>query len=291
MRLVLLIAGLLLALMGLAAEARVHAPYRGHRIVPAASAELPLDGFTTATVAVSFRKLRTAYAGPAIRIRRASDNAELDIGFLGFVPGLGAPWNEAAAVSHCAATTCFGRTWYSQEPAARNLEQSTPANQMQLVFNCNGALPCWRSVASEAFSASSFTPSTGVMSLSVVANRAVGTGACQWLRPATPNRMYAFSGTTSWQLVSTGTISTAVSDAVWHAAIGVINGAASVFAVDGVETTGTITGSVAPAVINLLGAAATTCQWEEAISWDAYALTAGERTAWRANQKSFWGTP
>ena len=65
----------------------MHAPYRAHRIVPAATAvDPPLDTLTTPSNAYSFRKLRSAYAGNAIRIRRASDNAEIDIGFSGFCP-------------------------------------------------------------------------------------------------------------------------------------------------------------------------------------------------------------
>ena len=41
---------------------------------------LPLDNLSAAA-AYSLRKLRTAYTGPAIRVRRSSDNAETDIGF------------------------------------------------------------------------------------------------------------------------------------------------------------------------------------------------------------------
>ena len=40
-----------------------------------------LDTYTGATVAYSLRKLRTAYTGNAIRVRRSSDDTTLDIGF------------------------------------------------------------------------------------------------------------------------------------------------------------------------------------------------------------------
>ncbi len=46
------------------------------------SANLLLDIYTGATVAYSLRKLRTAYSGSAIRVRRSSDNAEQDINFV-----------------------------------------------------------------------------------------------------------------------------------------------------------------------------------------------------------------
>jgi hypothetical protein len=42
-----------------------------------------LDIYTGATQAYSVRKLRSGYTGAAFRVRRSSDNAELDIGFVG----------------------------------------------------------------------------------------------------------------------------------------------------------------------------------------------------------------
>jgi hypothetical protein len=48
----------------------------------AAAAPLILDQIgAPSAAAYSLRKLRAAYAGNAIRVRRSSDNAELDIGF------------------------------------------------------------------------------------------------------------------------------------------------------------------------------------------------------------------
>jgi hypothetical protein len=42
-----------------------------------------LDSLPLTAFAASTRKLRTAYTGPALRVRRSSDNAEIDVGFLG----------------------------------------------------------------------------------------------------------------------------------------------------------------------------------------------------------------
>jgi hypothetical protein len=41
-----------------------------------------LDDYPTAAAAYSLRKLRNGYSGNAIRVRRSSDNAELNIGFV-----------------------------------------------------------------------------------------------------------------------------------------------------------------------------------------------------------------
>ena len=43
---------------------------------------LILDKVPGAVAALSLRKLKGAYTGPAVRIRRSSDNAEQDIGCL-----------------------------------------------------------------------------------------------------------------------------------------------------------------------------------------------------------------
>lgn len=46
-------------------------------------ASLLLDQVTGAAAAYSLRKLRNAYTGSAVRVRRSSDNSEQDIGFSG----------------------------------------------------------------------------------------------------------------------------------------------------------------------------------------------------------------
>jgi hypothetical protein len=271
------------------ASARMHAPYRGHRILPANAA--PLDGFTTPSGAYSFRKLTSAYAGPAIRLRRASDNLELDINFLGCTGFTGCPWDSAAALAHCAATTCFIRTWYAQA-GTLDLVQTTPASQPSLIFNCNGALPCIQTTAG-TFLASAATPTpSGVVSISAVGNRSAGTGLCAFRQNGNANRVSATPAVANqWQLAGTGSLAPTANDNVWHAVQGVINGAASVISIDGTETTGTVTGTVTAAAVQVTGSASTTCNFAEYVYWDPYQLTPAERTALRANQKSYWGTP
>ena len=253
---------------------------------------LPLDSFTTPAAAYSMRKLRSAYTGPAIRLRRASDNAETDINFLSYTGFTGAPLDVATAQAFCASTSCFGRTWYDQSGAATDLPQATPANQMQLVFNCVGTLPCFRATAgAQNFTGPSITPATGVVSLSAVGSRTISGGACVFIRQngSFGNRIV---NPAAANLVSlNGVISPASADNVWHSMQGVVNGASSVFNVDGTETTGSITGSITANSTGIFGANTVTCTFGEAVVWDNYALTATERTALQTNQKSFWGTP
>lgn len=74
----------------------------------APSSALLLDTYTGASIAYSLRKLRTAYTGSAIRVRRSSDNTELDIGFIN-------NYLDITAIStFCGSGNGFVTRWYDQ---------------------------------------------------------------------------------------------------------------------------------------------------------------------------------
>jgi hypothetical protein len=88
---------------------------------------LLLDTYSGAAAAYSLRLLRSAYTGDAIRVRRASDNTEQDIGFVD---------NEldtSALTTFCSGTNGFVMTWYDQSGNGYDATQSTAANQPQIV--------------------------------------------------------------------------------------------------------------------------------------------------------------
>jgi hypothetical protein len=87
-----------------------------------------LDLYPNAAAAYSVRKLRSAYTGGAIRVRRSSDNTESDISFnsLGNL-------DTIALTSFCGAGNGFVTTWYDQSGNARNKVQATAVNQPQIV--------------------------------------------------------------------------------------------------------------------------------------------------------------
>jgi hypothetical protein len=87
-----------------------------------------LDTYPNAAVAYSVRKLRAAYTGSAIRVRRSSDNTESNIGFT----ALG-NLDESALTTFCSGTNGFVTTWYDQSGNARDVTQTTAANQPQIV--------------------------------------------------------------------------------------------------------------------------------------------------------------
>lgn len=87
-----------------------------------------LDAYPNAAAAYSLRKLRTAYTGSAIRVRRASDNTEQNIGFTA-LGGL----DTSALTSFCSGTNGFVTTWYDQSGNGRNATQTNAVDQPVIV--------------------------------------------------------------------------------------------------------------------------------------------------------------
>lgn len=87
----------------------------------------PLDLYGSADLALSLRKLRTAYAGSSIRVRRSSDNAEQDIGFVGI------NLDTDSLISFVGAGDGFVTTFYDQSGNGYNMTQSSATSQPQIV--------------------------------------------------------------------------------------------------------------------------------------------------------------
>jgi hypothetical protein len=94
--------------------------------VPFASANLLLDLNPGAAAAYSLRKVRTAYTGAAIRVRRSSDNTEQDIGFVGV------DLDTVSLKNFVGANSGFVATWYDQS-SSNNLTQTTAARQARII--------------------------------------------------------------------------------------------------------------------------------------------------------------
>lgn len=99
-----------------------------------------------------FRKARTAYTGPALRVRRSSDDVELDIGF---VDGL---LDVPTLLSHCGAGNGFVTTVYDQSGNNNDQVQTTGANQPRVVTS--GALVLRHGVATISHDTNSTTMTT-----------------------------------------------------------------------------------------------------------------------------------
>lgn len=93
-----------------------------------------LDTYTGAAAAYSLRLLSTSYTGYAIKVRRASDNTEQDIGFSN---------NEldtTSLASFCSGTDGFVTTWYDQSGNGRNATQATAADQPKIYDSSTGVI-------------------------------------------------------------------------------------------------------------------------------------------------------
>ena len=97
-------------------------------VSPVASSYL-LDSYSSAAAAYSLRKLRTAYTGNAIRVRRSSDNGEQNIGF-----DANGNLDTASLLSFVGAGNGFVTTWYDQS-GNTNLDavQNSAVNQPYIV--------------------------------------------------------------------------------------------------------------------------------------------------------------
>jgi hypothetical protein len=80
------------------------------------------------SAAYSLRRLKTTYTGNAIRVRRSSDNAELDIGFTGQ-----GDLDTASLLTHVGVGNGFVTTWYDQSGNGRNATKTTSTAQPRIV--------------------------------------------------------------------------------------------------------------------------------------------------------------
>jgi hypothetical protein len=90
-----------------------------------------LDAYPGATFAISLRRLKAGYSGPAIQVQRGSDNATQDIGF-----SSAGDLDTSAARAFCAATRCGVSIVYDQSGVGcGNAVQTKAARQFQLVLD------------------------------------------------------------------------------------------------------------------------------------------------------------
>lgn len=92
----------------------------------------PLDQLSMPTPVEAFscyRKLRRSYGGSCLRVRRASDDAEQDIGFNDAASYFAYRLDTGAISSFCGASNGYVVTWYDQSGNGRNRTQSTQARQ------------------------------------------------------------------------------------------------------------------------------------------------------------------
>lgn len=136
------------------------------------------DAIPLTSCLYSLRRLRSTYTGPLVNVRRASDNATLDIGFIQTAFGAtGIDGLDIAALqTFCAGTDGFVTKWYDQSSAGNHASQLTAANQPKIatagVAISSGGTPCldasWNITSLLTAVASSTLPDAGDASSAVV---------------------------------------------------------------------------------------------------------------------------
>jgi hypothetical protein len=92
-----------------------------------------LDRYPGAIAAYSLRRLRIQYTGPVIRVRRSSDNAEMDIGF--DFSNDGSTLNESALLNFVGNANGFVTRWYDQSGNGMDQARTIASQQPQIVTN------------------------------------------------------------------------------------------------------------------------------------------------------------
>lgn len=94
-----------------------------------------LVDYPGAAAAYSLRLLDTDYTGSAIRVRRASDNTEQDIGF-----DAGGDLDTTSLATFCSGTDGFVKTWYDQSGSANDATQTTTGSQPKIYDSAAGVV-------------------------------------------------------------------------------------------------------------------------------------------------------
>jgi hypothetical protein len=103
--------------------------FRASQEITPPAATLFLDQYgEDCQAAYSVRKLRTAYAGSAFRVRRDSDDTEQDIGF-----DTDGNLDESALTTFVGANNGLIVTWYDQTTNGNNATQTVQSRQMRVV--------------------------------------------------------------------------------------------------------------------------------------------------------------
>jgi hypothetical protein len=84
----------------------------------------------------ALRKRNASYSGPAVRVRRTSDNTEMDIGF-----AANGGLNTAAFTSFVGSSTARVTKWYDQSSFQRHLAQASLPNQPTMRLDGPNSLP------------------------------------------------------------------------------------------------------------------------------------------------------
>lgn len=269
----------------------------------------PLDAFLALLFAAfSFRLLSSAHSGPCIRVRRSSDNALTDIGFVG-------GWLDVAALlAFVGAGSGYVVTWYDQSGHGRHITYAAAAGQPRLVnagvldIAPNGrpviVMGAGKMLAAAALSAGM---PAGAADISIVAVTALtlAQGAGQWRYAVAYGGTATFSDpgiglntTNNFAAVALGgaaaAIATSAAPALRFCAADFKGGTTVTTTLDGASATQAMSYAIAsPGTLVVGGRPAGAVSWYEPVG--EVLLMSGTtpelRAYLRASCQTAWGTP
>jgi len=202
---------------------------------------LLLNTYSGAAAAYSLRKLDLTYSGNAVRVRRASDNTEQDIGFAG---------NELDTTSletFCSGTNGFVTTWYDQSGNANNAANATASKQPQIVSSGSTILENGKAALSfinGPYLVSAFSSSISITTASIVFDSSAGFNYFIFddNNDVNRNSLYTLDSSTM-RLYNAAALTHSISPETWgdqHLVSFVSDGANSKLGIDGSFTTGSV---------------------------------------------------
>lgn len=255
---------------------------------------LLLDTVTGAIGAYSTRKLRTAYAGQCVNIRRSSDNATQDIGFVS------GDFDATSFSSFIGGGSGFVTKWYDQSGAALDISQATTTQQPQLVLavqNSRAIVRFVRANITELDSAGTVTQAQPFTAAAVAARR-TGSGNFNSIfgNPGFTIGMDFRGVATDIEFYSSSFVfAVGATETSFHSLVGLFNGASSVIAINGSETVlspGTVglSSIISVGGFNNTAGQAADSDMGEFILWNS-GLNLSQRNTVHSNQSTWWGTP
>lgn len=254
----------------------------------------PLDGFPAVTAAYSTgRRLLSSYVtNKSVNIRRASDNATTDIGFMA-----NNRLDTPTLSGFLTATTGFNTTWYDQGGGGLDLAQGTAGNQPQIIIaeSTMNNRPVAKFVRASSQSLSKAVAALlQPFTISVVAQRTGNVTLDQAVFDgAVANAVLYFHLANSFNSLFGTAQSVTATDNIPHALMSLVNGASSYISVDGVASAPANQGANNIVGYNVGTDFTTTAILDgflsELIIFPSI-LSDANRIKLQANQRAFWGT-
>ena len=257
---------------------------------------LLLDNLTGVALAYSTRKLRTAYSGSALRVRRSNDNTEQDIGFDG-----SGNLDTSSLASFVGSNSGYVVTWYDQSGNAVDATQATTSAQPRIVnAGTNDTInskvsPRWTGGSQRLVFTSTQSNPVSVYMVNRFNSYAAGAHMLDG-STISPRMLLGYGGSTNYQLYNGGSALTGgtTDTTTAHALVAVFNNASSSLSIDGGANV--ISGSAGTngRGSTIIGAGYVSTGFDgwipELVCFNG-TISGSDASACRSSAVSYWGTP